>query len=61
MLCRVCDRCNKPFPEYPIDETPHDANAIIFVRKNALGLYNNPETVELCPECLKKLDKWLKG
>lgn len=61
-LAKKCDRCGKLYEHYPIGNQSGVFNAIKRVRKNSEGLILFKEqSNDLCPECMDKLNKFLKG
>lgn len=61
-LANKCDRCGKLYEHYPIGNQSGVFNAVRRVRKEADGsLIFEEQSIDLCPECMEKLNAFLKG
>lgn len=64
MRAMKCDRCGKLYEYYYGDETfkkTEKANAIYFIDKNLDKGYYSRKTYDLCPDCMRKFEDFLKG
>jgi len=62
-LAKKCDRCGKLYEHYPIGDQAGVFNSIKRVRKNDEGHVRSYEerSIDLCPECMDTLNRFLKG
>ena len=61
-LAKKCDRCGKFYEHYPIDNQTGALNAIKRAKVSSEGEIEYMEKYkDLCPECMDKLNKFLKG
>lgn len=59
MNAKKCDRCNKFYEYYNGNKNAENANAIRFVENSHHGVYSC-SLYDFCPECMAKLQEWLK-
>ena len=59
-LCKKCDRCEKMYDHYNIHIGALAVNAIKIVSLNNADAYMSPAMdLDLCPECMSELIKFL--
>ena len=59
-LCKKCDRCGKMYDHYNIYIGALAANAIKIVSLSNAGAYmSSAMDLDLCPECMSELIKFL--
>lgn len=64
MRAKKCDRCGKLFEHYDgIKEfkNTEKANALLLIDRDLDNKYWSRKSYDLCPECMKKLEDFLKG
>lgn len=57
---RKCDRCGDFYKEYGVLNDCKNPNGIMFVSINAERKYWSYEPIDLCPDCLKELIRFVK-
>ena len=64
MRARKCDRCGKLYESYAGSKdfkTNGNANGLLTIDRDMDNKYWSRKTYDLCPECMKKLQTFLKG
>lgn len=64
MRAMKCDRCGKLFEHYDgVKEfkNTEKANALYLIDRDLDNKYWGRKSYDLCPECMKKLENFLKG
>lgn len=61
-IAKKCDRCGKLFEQYPCSEVQQENNYINGIATVAITenrSFYNVDLVDLCPDCLIELKKWM--
>ena len=64
MRAMKCDRCGKLYEHYDGNEAfkkTEKANAISLIDKDLDKEYYSRKTYDLCPDCMRKFEDFLKG
>ena len=57
-IAKKCDRCGKYHDIYNDKENPH---SIIPANANFRNQYYSHKIINLCPDCMNELKKWLEN
>lgn len=61
MNAKKCDRCKVLYEEYNAKSYDADPNCLGLYQGESGGIYYLLKRIDLCPECMAKLQEWLKG
>ena len=64
MRAMKCDRCGKFYNYYEGGKTFKDtekANAVVLIDRDSERDYSSRKIYDLCPDCMKELEDFLKG
>ena len=59
MNAKKCDRCEKYYDSYGIKDNKDKTNAVMFVNADRNGQYFSHGLIELCPECMNEVEKFV--
>lgn len=60
-IAKKCDRCGKYHDIYNDKENPHKINSIIPANANYKNQCYSHKIINLCPDCMNELKKWLEN
>jgi len=55
---RKCERCDKYYDEYGLEDNDKDANSIMFTNVDYDGRYYTHKRLDLCKQCMLELYSW---
>ena len=61
MMALLCDRCGKNYKIYGVRNDSKKANGLMLLNIDSGRKYFSHPVVDLCPECMADLYKFLKG
>lgn len=61
MLAIKCDRCGIYYEPYNVESNRKKTNGIMFLNIDVKGNYYSQTVVDLCPECMEAVRKFVQG
>ena len=59
-VAKQCDRCENFYEPYTTKVTSKDVNGISLIKRRSYDIsFSNEATLDLCPQCIHELNKWL--
>lgn len=60
MIAKKCDRCGTYYELYNMQHNVKKTNGIVFVNIDASSRYFTNTTIDLCPECMDAVRKFVE-